>query len=910
MKTRLYITAILSVALLSLSSLAQANPQIPSPDTLTLTGPAACPPEGCAAGQRLNLNFDFGLDPTTTGARVCIFTPTGWNASDFSIASQGIITGTDYALITDPAVCTPPDSFVTLGGVVTQTIPAGSHGDALAFAFRLGANAPADPSGHMLVQVSESSDDGATWTAPAESLKSIKVAAAANPAYVANDASACGSYTPCYVNSGDDLAGGLGTGLKDAIDALGALDPPPSNPTINILGAYAIKNNTVVIDQPVGVQGLNGATITYNGSSCINPMLSLQSGVTLSNLVINDGACPAPGRNLVAINSSGDVTIQSSDLTGGNNAVDVADQSGNVFLYFNNIDHNAGYAVYRAAGAASGSIQAIANNLRTNRAGAQVDCNMHGQVEHNFWGAGISPSAAAAHCTSTDSKRLGALIQHNPGLPGADAHRVTVTDAKGYDSENHLGYQFSLAGSNLNLYVVNHGYSGDESVPFSSSAGRALSPCSSYWDLFLDPNTPIPDNASLDLFFKYDYVNSGCIDTVESTSFCAQTDPGANPPLWWYDPAQATGLWTLTSAAPTGVTTTCRPENNEIQLTLTSAASPGLPFTPFVVGIPRSAMVVALSRLAATPGNGEILITWQTTSEVNVAGFYLSRSTQAAGPFTRISTELTPSKGTADSGADYSILDKIGLTKGATYYYHLEAVSLDSSTVVFGSTQTVLAPPKVYIPILCKQNCAGTLITPTPTATRTPTRTPTRTRTPYTPYYVTPYYRTATPNYRLTYTARARTATVTRTPYGTLTRTPYGTLTPVLTRTPGSGYPAPGETYTPSPSAVTLTRTPTPKQTARATSASGYPAPGAEGTPSLSATPSPTINRTTTVLPTGQNSAAQATQTRPGSTTPTAVPSAPLSKTVFWLSLGIGGFLGLIAILLAGWFLTVRRGIR
>ncbi len=117
-----------------------------------------------------------------------------------------------------------------------------------------------------------------------------------NPAYVCtNDGIGCSGYNPCYLNSGDDLANGIGTGLKDAVDASLA------GWVINIHGNYLIKSNTVVIDKALLIQGDGNDSLTYNSTAaCGNAMLLVSDGATIQKLNINDGICVTPSRDLIS----------------------------------------------------------------------------------------------------------------------------------------------------------------------------------------------------------------------------------------------------------------------------------------------------------------------------------------------------------------------------------------------------------------------------------------------------------------------------------------------------------------------------------------------------------------------------------------------------------------------------------
>jgi len=118
-------------------------------------------------------------------------------------------------------------------------------------------------------------------------------------AFVAENSNACNLEAPCFINSGDDLAGGLGTGLKDAIDALP--DGTSANPIkITILGTYPIKSKEVLLNRPnMILQGRTGSILTAQGTTCNAPMLGVTSSVTIQNLTINDGECTSVSRNLI-----------------------------------------------------------------------------------------------------------------------------------------------------------------------------------------------------------------------------------------------------------------------------------------------------------------------------------------------------------------------------------------------------------------------------------------------------------------------------------------------------------------------------------------------------------------------------------------------------------------------------------
>ena len=775
---------------------------------LTLVSPAACPTAGCAAGQTLDLRASYdlaNLDPAPTpNVQVCLYTPTNWAAESFRIDPTGAGTGAAYQPGT--ANCgSAPEGYAMTGGVSAQ-ISASAVSDQLNLGFRVGRTATA--SGSVLVRVYQKTAAG--WQPPEESSATIGVTPTAAVVYVANDAAACGSSSPCYLNSGADSAGGMGTALKDAVDAQPV--------TVTILGEYAVKSNTVWVDKAAIIQGLADSRITYAGASCSEPILRLTAGVILRSLTITDGACAAPSRDLVEVDSPAGVTLEYVDLLSGQNGLKVSDNTGNVTLRFSQVMDNSEYALFRVPYVAGGTVQTIGNNLYNNRPGIQVNCGNAGQADHNFWGFGVAATTATGQCTVSDNKRLGAPAQPRSGDAGVQGEIVTVTTTKQSGFNGLVGYQRSTDGSDYQLNLINHGVGAPENVPFTGGALGSLTACSNYYDIFLEKD--VVPSAQLTLSLRYDQFLAGCASTIETAEYCASGD-AAKIPLYWFSPSiMAPGVWKTTGA--TGQATTCNTAAKEIQVIIDSSDRPDfsndLNFTPFVVGLPPQPSSVVITRFAAIPGIGQASIQWTTASEVNLSGFYVLRSLAAAGPFERVGN-LIVHTGSSASGANYEYIDA-GLTNNTTYYYRLEIVnnSLGStfSNVISATigqstpTSTLTFTPTRTLTLTGTITPTGPTPTPTGSLTRTPTRTITLTRFPT---------RTRTPiRYATYYVFRSPTPAPTRTPFPTRTITPTPTLFPGARTSTAQAV----NTLLPQPS-FTFTVTLTPASTDLAT---GYPPAG------------------------------------------------------------------------------------
>lgn len=614
---------------------------------------------------------------------------------------------------------------------------------------------------------------GSDWGKVSEASRAIPVTATGAQVYVANDAAACAGQSPCYLNSLDDKSDGQGTGLKDAVDAATA----PG--VINILGNYTVKENNILVDQAHTIQGTGTSSISANGASCDQAVLKISAAATIRNLAIDDGGCTNPNRDLIWITdpNTGTISIESNDLIGGEDGIHIiASNKANVNLRFNQITDNNAYAIYMDT-ANSGVLDASANNLYDNRAGVQVECNgststVKGKVDHNFWGSGVTASEGSSQCSADNARRLGAAILRNTDRPGVQAQAVTAQTTSQYLFNNNIGFQRGAAGADFGLVIVNHGQGTADNVPFTPGQIGTPFVCGNFWDVFLADTTTLDSGAKLNLFFRYD-LNSTCINTIEFAQYCGQTDNQAALPLWWYDPIQS--AW-KTTGAPGGQTTVCNLDRKEVQVTIQNDGHPNfidLAHLPMVAGLPSQPTAIIISSLTTQPGDNQAKILWTTSSEINIGGFIVQRSTQADSGFADISD--LPRQGSGTGGASYEFTDT-GLTNNTEYYYRLRIVGLDGNFINSDVVSVTPIPPTP---------------TPTPTRTITPTRTltsiPSRTLTRFpTSTYI---YRSPTPT-------RTRTATPTS-PFQTITNTPSPSATLLTQAATSLAYPRPAGTTTP-----------------------------------------------------------------------------------------------------------------
>ncbi len=797
-----------------------SGPEAPQTAAVDLVSPNVCPSSGCAAGQRLNFKIDFSvekLDGTITqpDLLVCIYAPQNWAVDQFEFAAVGTVSGRAYD--SDSTKCESLSGFSLIGGALSHfTLPAGTFGDLLPFNLRIGKSAAGgSPIGSVIGRVYGLST-GSNWIKVSEDARAVPVIAASAQVYAANDAAACGNLSPCYLNSLDDKSDGLGTGLKDAIDA--ATSPG----VITILGNYLTKQNNVLVDHPHTIQGTGTSTITATGPSCDQAVLKISAAATIRGLAIDDGGCTNPNRDLiwVADPNPDTLVIESNDLLEGEDGVHItASNRANVTLNFNQITGNNAYAIYMDT-ANTGVLNAFANNLHSNRSGAQVECNgsttsVKGRVDHNFWGSGVLASQGASQCSANDIHRLGAAILRNTEKPGVQAQAVTAQTGAQYVFGNGIGFQRGGTGSDFGLVIVNHGQGSTDNIPFTP--GQIGNPfvCGNFWDVFLASTTAPDSGATLDLFFKYD-LNATCLNTIESAQYCGQTTNQASLPLWWFDTVQS--AW-KTTGSPGGQLTSCDMDKNEVKVTVKTDGHPNfidLARLPLVAGLPGQPTAVVFSSLTAQPLNASARVLWTTSSEINIGGYIVQRSTQATTGFADIS--MLPRQGAGSGGASYEYTDT-GLTNNTPYYYRLRIVGLDGN---FIDSEVVSVTP----------------IPPTPTPTSTRTITPTVTLTPIRTRTLT-RFPTSTFIFRSSTPTRTRTATPTS-PFQTITNTPAPSATSLTRAATSLASPRPTGSITPSTATIDaatalaetravrtentrLSQTPTPTTTPEPTAAGTGP---------------------------------------------------------------------------------------
>ncbi|HSN74394.1 MAG TPA: hypothetical protein VL334_04755, partial [Anaerolineae bacterium] len=116
-------------------------------------------------------------------------------------------------------------------------------------------------------------------------------------------------------------------------------------------------------------------------------------------------------------------------------------------------------------------------------------------------------------------------------------------------------------------------------------------------------------------------------------------------------------------------------------------------FSPYALA-DASALAVDLASFQAEAQGDQILVTWQTVSELDTSGYSLYRGTSEAGPDTQLNATLIPSQSPGSTaGFIYTWEDRRDLAPGTTYYYWLDDVDLAGVVTRHGPVSATFQGP-------------------------------------------------------------------------------------------------------------------------------------------------------------------------------------------------------------------------
>jgi hypothetical protein len=101
---------------------------------------------------------------------------------------------------------------------------------------------------------------------------------------------------------------------------------------------------------------------------------------------------------------------------------------------------------------------------------------------------------------------------------------------------------------------------------------------------------------------------------------------------------------------------------------------------------------VQLAGFSAQAETSHIRLTWETTAELNNAGFNLYRGDTSDAPDEQLNDALIPSEASGSEGAAYEWIDA-DVEAGTTYYYWLDSIDRNGTTQRYGPVSATIQVP-------------------------------------------------------------------------------------------------------------------------------------------------------------------------------------------------------------------------
>jgi len=109
--------------------------------------------------------------------------------------------------------------------------------------------------------------------------------------------------------------------------------------------------------------------------------------------------------------------------------------------------------------------------------------------------------------------------------------------------------------------------------------------------------------------------------------------------------------------------------------------------------------LIELISFDANPHRSEILVVWETASEIDNEGFHLWRAKEGEAEYTRITSAVIPSEGGPIWGASYEYVDE-DVTEGQTYFYKLEAIDIYGISSFHGPVEVMMVELGCFIGVV------------------------------------------------------------------------------------------------------------------------------------------------------------------------------------------------------------------
>jgi hypothetical protein len=103
---------------------------------------------------------------------------------------------------------------------------------------------------------------------------------------------------------------------------------------------------------------------------------------------------------------------------------------------------------------------------------------------------------------------------------------------------------------------------------------------------------------------------------------------------------------------------------------------------------------------AVAVSTSAVMLTWQTTFELNLVGFNLYRGSSLEGPFARMNPEHIPAQGLGGMFSQVYTYTDQDVYPGQAYVYLLEALHTDQPATRYDAVWVTVATDVIYLPLV------------------------------------------------------------------------------------------------------------------------------------------------------------------------------------------------------------------
>jgi hypothetical protein len=478
------------------------------------------------------------------------------------------------------------------------------------------------------------------------------------------------------------------------------------------------RNLTVDNNSALGTQGTGSITVSGNmvkqGSGTFTPLSG--NAITVSGNYTNTAGDADYSNASLTLNQYSGRTFT---LTSGTVSGNVTLSSQTIQLNFGTMSANltlngAGTQTIIGAGTTSLAGLTVTNGIEVNLGGetrtvvGNVALNnlagtitngtlrMAGTSAQSIGGTSFVSTVANLQIDNSSGVTLnrplgltGTLTMTNGNLNTTATNILTATATSGGSASSFVNGPLSISGSSYpKTYPIG------KSTAYRPISINGSGTATIRAEMFNTP-PPTPNSTgglaliSQVRYFKVDLI-SGSITNPQITINYAGDDGVADPPDLRV--ARSTDLSNWTNEGGVGTTS----PNGSITSNPTTISNP----TYFALGsvTTDNPLPVELASFAITAMDEGVKLKWETASEVDNAGFIVSRSRFRDGGFEALASYRTHDalvgKGTSATGGKYEWIDKSKLLPGETYYYKLEDV--DFNGVIHTVEVKEFTMPKEY----------------------------------------------------------------------------------------------------------------------------------------------------------------------------------------------------------------------